>query len=143
MPMKCRCGHENPDSALHCENCGEQLGVERKEYAPYQSNPYQNTPYSQPAPYNQQVQYAQPIMAQGEQPVSIGAWVGLILLFCIPFVNIISLIIVLCVAENKTLKNYIIANFIIAGVAVALVILLFVLLGASAIGLAEIIANSY
>lgn len=142
MPNICRCGHTNSDSALHCENCGERLVVEKKEYAPYQNDPYKNTQYSQSVAYAQP-QYVQPVVAQGENPVSIGAWVGLILLFCIPFVNIISLIIVLCVAENKTLKNYVIANFIIAGIMIALVVLLCVLLGASIIGLAEIIANSY
>lgn len=146
MPNICRCGHSNSDSALHCENCGERLVVEKKEYAPYQNDPYKNTQYSQSVAYAQP-QYVQPVVAQavtqGENPVSIGAWVGLIVLFCIPFVNLISLIIVLCVAENKTLKNYVIANFIIAGSIVVLTILLFFLLGASAIGLAELISNTY
>ena len=146
MPIKCRCGQENPDSALHCENCGEQLAVERKEYAPYQNNPYQNTPYGQSVPYNQQPYQSQPIQlayTQAEKPVSIGAWIGLLILFCIPVVNVIALIITLCAAENKTLKNYIIANFIIAAIIVIVFILLLVVVGISAAEFADAFASYY
>lgn len=143
MPVKCQCGHENPDSAFHCENCGEQLAVERKEYAPYQNNPYQNTQYNQSAPYNQQPYQPQLAYTQAEKPVSIGAWVGLLIVFCIPFVNIIAFIITLCAAENKTLKNYIIANFILAAIMIALFILLVVVIGVSVAEFADAFANYY
>ncbi|MBR4095686.1 MAG: hypothetical protein IKK42_00100 [Oscillospiraceae bacterium] len=145
MPVKCQCGHENPDSAFHCENCGEQLGVERKEYAPYQNNPYQNNQYGGQQGYYAPQQPYQPQLAytQAEKPVSIGAWVGLLIVFCIPFVNIIAFIITLCAAENKTLKNYIIANFILAAIMIALFILLVVVVGVSMAELADAFANYY
>ena len=145
MSIMCKCGCENPDSALHCENCGEQLAVERKEYAPYQNNPYHKTQYGGQQGYYAPQQPYQPQLAytQAEKPVSIGAWVGLMILFCIPFVNIISLIIVLCVAENKTLKNYIIANFILAAIMIALFILLVVVIGVSVAEFADAFANYY
>ena len=143
MPVKCQCGHENPDSAFHCENCGEQLGVERKEYAPYQNNPYQNTQYNQSAPYNQQPYQPQLAYTQAEKPVSIGAWVGLLILFCIPVVNVVALIVTLCAAENKTLKNYVIANFILAAIMIALFILLVVVVGVSVAEFADAFAGYY
>ena len=143
MPIKCSCGQENPDSALHCENCGEQLGIERKEYAPYQNNPYQNTQYGQSAPYNQQPYQPQLAYTQAEKPVSIGAWVGLLILFCIPVVNVVALIVTLCAAENKTLKNYVIANFILAAIMIALFILLVVVIGVSVAEFADAFANYY
>ena len=126
MSIMCKCGCENSDSALHCENCGERLGVEVKEYAPYQNNPYQNTSYeNQYGTYQTPPQYYQPYYnTQEEQPVSIGAWVGLLFLFAIPFVNLITYIVILCVSRNKTLKNLVLAQFIVIGIAVVISLLL-------------------
>lgn len=129
MPIKCQCGHENPDSAFHCENCGERIAVQQEDYS-YQKaapqNAYQQTEYTQ-QPYYQQPYYQQPAN-QGEQPVSVGTWVGLLLLFSIPFVNIIALII-LCASQRKSLRNYAIAQLIIMGAVFVLTILFVVGLG--------------
>jgi len=129
MPIKCQCGHENPDSAFHCENCGERIAVQQEDYL-YQKaapqNAYQQTEYTQ-QPYYQQPYYQQPAN-QGEQPVSVGTWVGLLLLFSIPFVNIIALII-LCASQRKSLRNYAIAQLIIMGAVFVLTILFVVGLG--------------
>ncbi|MBQ7981642.1 MAG: hypothetical protein IJ305_08565 [Oscillospiraceae bacterium] len=119
MSIMCKCGCENSDSALHCENCGEKLGVQQKEYAPYQNNPYQNTPYGGQQSYYPSQQY----YGQSEQPVSIGAWVGLLFLFSIPIVNIITYIVILCSSQNKTLKNLVLAQFIVIGIGVVLAFL--------------------
>ncbi len=113
MSIMCKCGCENSDNALHCENCGEKLGFEKQEY-----NPYQNTQYGgQYGTYQTPPQYYQPTV-QTEQPVSIGAWVGLLFLFSIPFVNLITYIVILCSSQNKTLKNLVLAQFIVIGIAV-------------------------
>lgn len=145
MSIMCKCGCENSDSALHCENCGEKLGVQQGGYNPYQpvQEVYPQNNYGQNAYAQPQQPYYQPAVNQGEQPLSIGAWVGLLLLFAIPFVNIIALIVVLCVTQNKTLRNYVIAQFIIVGISVALVILLVVAIGASAFEFAEYLYSNY
>ncbi len=145
MPIKCQCGQENPDSALHCENCGERLGLPQEDYNPYQQtqdavpqNNYQQEAYTQP----QQPYYYQPPVNQGEQPVSIATWVGMLLLFSIPAVNIVALIVVICVSQSKSLKNYAIAQFIIMGAAFLLSMLLFVGLGAAMYEFIEAMAES-
>lgn len=111
MSIMCKCGCENSDNALHCENCGEKLAFQKQEV-----NPYQNTPYGgQYGTYQAPPQYYQPNV-QTEQPVSIGAWIGLLFLFSIPFVNLITYIVILCASQNKTLKNLVLAQFVVIGI---------------------------
>ncbi|MBP1560583.1 MAG: zinc ribbon domain-containing protein [Oscillospiraceae bacterium] len=136
MSIKCKCGCENPDNAVKCENCGEKIGVRQNEYNSYQSIPQNAQPqyYQQPQQqYYQQPQqpYYQQNYDRLELPVSIGGWIGYLILFSIPIVNIITYIVILCASQNKTLKNFILAQLILVAIVVVLLILGSIALGVS------------
>ena len=55
------------------------------------------------------------LIESGEKPVSIGGWVGTILLSCVPAVNIILWVIWAFAAKRRSLRNYAIACLILTG----------------------------
>jgi len=57
--------------------------------------------------------------------VSLSAWIGILILLAIPFINIITLIAIAFVPENKTLRNFGKASLIFVGISILLVILAF------------------
>lgn len=121
MSITCRCGAVNPDGTQFCSSCGAVLS--------------QPQPQPQPVPY-----YQMPIIQQGERPISVMGWIGYLILFSIPLVNIITWIVVLCASQNKTLKHFIVAQIVMF--VIAIIICLFIsILGGSA--LRDSVMNSY
>ena len=102
MSIICKCGCENSDNAQFCSVCGQP--IEHNSQPIYQQAVPQQPVYST---VNNNVQI------QGEQPISILGWIGYLILFGIPIVNIITYIVILCSSKNKTLKNLIIAQIIL------------------------------
>jgi len=69
---------------------------------------------------------------QGEQPVSIGNWIGTMLLCCIPLVNFILIIVWAASERNRSKKNWAIATLILMAIAFVLSFALVAIVGASA-----------
>lgn len=84
-----------------------------------------------------QSNYYAPQQSNLEAPMTIGQWVGTLLLCCIPCVNIILLIVWACSAENKSKKNWALAQIIISVVVIVIYVILIVALGASLQGAME------
>lgn len=97
------------------------------------NNNIENTNNTQPS--YQQVSNPQPVYQQPagdlEKPVSIGKWVGTLLLSMIPCVNIILLIVWACSDNHKSRKNWAIATFIVMAIMIVLSYLLVTIFGAA------------
>lgn len=100
----------------------------------YGSNSNDNTNFNsnyQQAQYNQQPVYNQPV-GDLEEPMTLGEWIGTILLTLIPCVNIVLLFVwAFSSTEKKTKSNWAKATLIIAAIGVAIyLILIFALVSA-------------
>lgn len=101
---------------------------------------YQQQQYYQP---QQQQQYYQPQNVapsydNTSKPVTVGKWVGLLILSAIPVVNIICWIVWLCSSTtNKSIKNFLVAEIIVYAISIGVVILVSVLLAALGISAAN------
>jgi hypothetical protein len=146
------CRAEIPDSAKFCVNCGYSLPADSAQAHPAQTYapPVQQTPpqqsYATTAQqvYAPQASYAAPSYAAPAQgPVSILAYIGMILLSGVPFLGFIGIIIIAAVAQNKSIKNFCIAMIILSIVTLALAILLGGTLAAFASQYAGEIRNFY
>ena len=129
--MKCiSCGAEMPDGTKYCSRCGAAQPVQTDNTAvPPQGSQQQNTGgygnnpgnvYNMPPRYGA---FAQP------QPVTIGGWIGRMLIPLIPFVGGIIYIIMLFVwmcdsTKDETFRNWAKAQLIIS--AIKLVLLIFI-----------------
>lgn len=107
---------------------------------------------SQPAGQPYQPQYPpvnpyynpmQPPTQNLEEPVSIGQWVGTLLLLCIPCVNIILLLVWAFGDGKKSKSNFAKAYLIILGIGILLYIILLVFLAALGISIAEYYQDVY
>ena len=103
---------------------------------PQYSNPqpqYSN-PQPQQPPFNGYMQ--QPLMDPTMQPVSVGGWIGVFLLCCIPFVNIIMLFVwAFSGGTKKSLKNYARASLILTLISIILVVIISVIIAAMGINI--------
>lgn len=105
-----------------------------------QAQPQYQQQYYQP---QQQQQYYQPQNVapsydNTSKPVTVGKWVGLLILSAIPVVNIICWIVWLCSSTtNKSIKNFLIAEIIVYAISIGVVILVSVLLAALGISAAN------
>ena len=103
------------------------------DYSQPQAQPQYQQQYYQP---QQQQQYYQPQNVAPSydnttQPVTIGKWIGLLILSAIPVVNIICWIVWLCSSStNKSIKNFLIAEIIVYAISIGVIILVSVLLAA-------------
>lgn len=101
---------------------------------------YQQQQYYQP---QQQQQYYQPQNVAPSydnttKPVTVGKWVGLLILSAIPVVNIICWIVWLCSSTtNKSIKNFLVAEIIVYAISIGVVILVSVLLAALGVSAAN------
>lgn len=94
------------------ENYGQGYNVQQNNYQQYNRQPY-NGGYQQPV-YSNYDRY--------NEPVSIGSWIGVWFLMCIPIVGFIMLIVWACGGTSKqSLKNWARAQLIL--------MLIFVLIG--------------
>lgn len=120
-------------------------------YAPQPTQPAPE-PQPQAQPQYQQQQYYQPQQQQQyyqpqnvapsydntTKPVTVGKWVGLLILSAIPVVNIICWIVWLCSSTtNKSIKNFLVAEIIVYAISIGVVILVSVLLAALGISAAN------
>ena len=102
---------------------------------------YQQQQYYQPQ--QQQQQYYQPQNVapsydNTSKPVTVGKWVGLLILSAIPVVNIICWIVWLCSSTtNKSIKNFLVAEIIVYAISIGVVVLVSVLLAALGISAAN------
>lgn len=105
-----------------------------------QAQPQYQQQYYQP---QQQQQYYQPQNVAPNydnttKPVTIGKWIGLLILSAIPVVNIICWIVWLCSSStNKSIKNFLIAEIIVYAISIGVIILVSVLLAALGISTAS------
>lgn len=131
-------------------------------YAPQPAQPTQPTQPTQPAyDYSQQQAQAQPQYQQQyyqpqqqqqyyqpqnvapsydntSKPVTVGKWVGLLILSAIPVVNIICWIVWLCSSTtNKSIKNFLVAEIVVYAISIGVVVLVSVLLAALGISAAN------
>lgn len=122
-------------------------------YAPQPTQPTQPTQPAQPAyDYSQQQAQAQPQYQQQyyqpqqqqqyyqpqnvapsydntSKPVTVGKWVGLLILSAIPVVNIICWIVWLCSSTtNKSIKNFLVAEIVVYAICIGVGVLVSVLL---------------
>lgn len=92
---------------------------------------YQQQQYYQP---QQQQQYYQPQNVapsydNTSKPVTVGKWVGLLILSAIPVVNIICWIVWLCSSTtNKSIKNFLVAEIVVYAICIGVGVLVSVLL---------------
>lgn len=77
--------------------------------------------------------YPAPAAPQTNTDMSVGAWVGTMLLTCIPIVNLICLIVwaVSSSPEKRSRKNWAIAQFIMFLIGIALTWFLYMVFGVS------------
>ena len=105
-----------------------------------QAQPQYQQQYYQP---QQQQQYYQPQNVapsydNTSKPVTVGKWVGLLILSAIPVVNIICWIVWLCSSTtNKSIKNFLVAEIIVYAISIGVVVLVSVLLAALGISAAN------
>lgn len=101
---------------------------------------YQQQQYYQP---QQQQQYYQPQNVAPSydnttKPVTVGKWVGLLILSAIPVVNIICWIVWLCSSTtNKSIKNFLVAEIVVYAICIGVGVLVSVLLAALGISAAN------
>ena len=117
-----KCGSNQPDGATFCESCGAAMttapaptGNFQQGYQQqgYQQQGYQQQGYQQPAqtPYSQGQEEMAPV-------VSIGSYIGRMLLACIPLVGLIMQIVWACSESNRSKRNFAIANLIMIGIGI-------------------------
>ena len=100
-------------------------------YAPQPTQPQYQQQYYQP---QQQQQYYQPQNVapsydNTSKPVTVGKWVGLLILSAIPVVNIICWIVWLCSSTtNKSIKNFLVAEIVVYAICIGVGVLVSVLL---------------
>lgn len=99
---------------------------------------YQQTYNAQPVP-----PVAPPYGTPDTQPVSIGGWIGVMLLTCLPLVNLIMLFVwAFSSSTKKSLKNYARASLILALIGVVLVVVVSIILAVCGISIFNEFSNS-
>lgn len=113
------CGAKVQDGAAFCSECGASTAAQQAQEA--------QPAYAQPQPYAAPVQpppqqsYAQPAYAPqarfNSEPLSLGQYIGMLLLLCIPIANIVLLFVwAFGSTVNLNKKNYARAMLILIGV---------------------------
>lgn len=157
--MNCtHCGNPLPDNTKFCPKCGQTVAASNDnafdsaettilgQGQAQQSKGYQqqapnagNRPpqYSNPQPQQAPVNVYMPSQQQMDPtdlPVSVGGWIGVFLLSCLPIVSIIMLFIwAFSSSTKKSLKNYARAVLIMALIAIVLVIIISIILAAAGV----------
>ena len=114
-----KCGTENGDLDLFCNNCGAPL----KEVDSSQQQSYQQPSYQQPS--YQQPNYQQPASQEDTTPISMWGYFGYQILFSIPCIGFIFLLIFsFGGTKNVNLKNFARSYFCFLIIAFILMIIL-------------------
>lgn len=102
------CGEINSGSARYCSNCNSSLlDVKKTEQS------------DGPINYSKDKS-----IAYSSDTVSIGQWVGIMIVLAIPFINIIALFVLAFTWDNENINNFGKASLILALVGFVLVVLL-------------------
>lgn len=147
MSKTCQnCGNLFEDNTNVCPRCGMQY-IEAQPSAPMSGNNYSNQ-YQQPYVQNQyQQNYQQPSFQQNynyaapsDQSMTLGSWVGTVLLTHL--FGIISIILLFVWGFSDSTppakKNYCRAMLIFEGIAIGIVILMFIFFAAVGFSMADI-----
>ena len=143
-----KCGFENAEGALVCSSCGDVLTEATAQEASqpayqapaqpaYQApvQPAYQQPVYQPAyqPAYQQPVYQQPVqqvIPEGySETVSVGDWVGSMLLMCIPIVGLILLFVWAFGGAKPSKANYFKACLLIALISIGISLVVGVFFG--------------
>lgn len=115
---ECRNCHEiNSGSAMICSNCISTLSDAIIKEDIY-TRAKENAQHTGIGPENNI------IYATEDAGISIGMWIGILILLAIPIVNIITLFCLAFGSGNKSLSNFGKASLILAGIGLVLVVLL-------------------
>ncbi len=77
-----------------------------------------------------------------EKPMTIGNWLGVILLMAIPIVNVVMFIVYLCGGKRKSRQRFFLAGLIFAGIITVLSIVMVLFMGDALTQLLQQIAGS-
>ena len=121
------CGKEIADGVAFCTECGTKAPADpataTTETVTEAKDTKVETPVVHTPPaqsYQAQQTYTQPAPDPTSKVVGTGAYFGLMLLFALPIIGIISVIVMASKAKNKNIKNFAKANLIWAIIAVIL-----------------------
>lgn len=139
------CGKQNPDDAKFCESCGSTLSAAAAPKAASASAPPAPPPQPPPAQYNapppqayqsppRQQYYQQPPPAYNAAgntaPMSVGQYIGTIILFMIPLVGFILMLVWAFGSDvNLNKKNFSRAYLIMMLIGIVLAIVLSIAAG--------------
>lgn len=133
------CGNNNENGTAKCVFCGTTLIEDNQSSftGNYNSQQNMNNNAAYSAPYvNNYSPYLEENIPDKYKPVSAWGYVGYMLLFCIPLVNIILMLVFsFGGSTNVNLKNFSRAYLIIMVATIVITILLSVLLGAGMVAL--------
>lgn len=123
--MRCEnCGAELADGTRFCTSCGAEVSTNAaQETVVEQQQADYNQQYHQPP---QQQYYPQPVM---DPPLSVGQYIGILLLMIIPVVNLLFLLIWAFGSTNRNRKNFARAALIMAIIGIAITVILMIILG--------------
>lgn len=128
----------NNDYGANQSKYGNQYQSYNNGYNQQYNTQYQQTYNSQPVP-----PVAPSYGTPDTQPVSIGGWIGVMLLTCLPLVNLIMLFVwAFSSSTKKSLKNYARASLILALIGVVLVVVVSIILAVSGINIFNEFSNS-
>lgn len=128
----------NNDYGANQSKYGNQYQSYNNGYNQQYNTQYQQTYNSQPVP-----PVAPSYGTPDTQPVSIGGWIGVMLLTCLPLVNLIMLFVwAFSSSTKKSLKNYARAALILALIGVVLVVVVSIILAVCGISIFNEFSNS-
>lgn len=120
-----------PQPAQPAYDYSQQQAQAQPQYQQQYYQPQQQQQYYQP-------QNVAPSYDNTSKPVTVGKWVGLLILSAIPVVNIICWIVWLCSSTtNKSIKNFLVAEIVVYAISIGVVVLVSVLLAALGISAAN------
>lgn len=130
----------NNDYGANQSKYGNQYQSYNNGYNQQYNTQYQQTYNSQPVP-----PVAPSYGTPDTQPVSIGGWIGVMFLTCLPIVNLIMLFVwAFSSSTKKSLKNYARAALILALIGVVLVVVVSIILAVSGINIfSELFRSGY
>lgn len=115
---ECRNCHEiNSGSAMICSNCNSTLSDTIIKEDVY-TRAKENARHTGIGPDNNVV------YTTGDAGISLGTWIGVLILLAIPIINIITLFYLSFGCENESLSNFGKASLILGGICLVLIILL-------------------
>ena len=135
-----RCGAGLPDNKKFCPNCGRSLhdAIRTAPVAPEQApQAGAQQPFSAQQP-PADAPSAPPVYAAPQAPdapVSIGTWIGVLVVLAIPVANLVCAIVWACCARRRSLKNFARAVILCWLIVLILAVLTGIVLGLAGVSL--------